>query len=578
MALRRTLLVLFSTFIFFSCASTPNPSNETKGSSGEGADSSTEVVTNIPLPDNSFRSYLYSIDSKVIEYIELGSADSLQQASSLIYKNAKGELGDKEKVMLNVCKEILELAWPSKKITWEVPDIQTENPYLPLIATARSGFYDYGANNTDFLTYTLPSLVLLTYTSRSDFYERSESDLSKALAMRPNSVLANYLMAMLKIRQRDGQAAQTYLAVAQKSAASSRELQIVETGILYFSGNYEKALLQGESLLTSENLMLYKLCADSALKIGNTAKAENYVMKVLQAEPENTNFILKRADILMTKGEYLKASSLLDAVAKKDSTSSLYLLERTRLLREWNKNNTSAAQTISEALVRYPEDSDVLLCAAEVASDSSSEINGKSAVELAREILEKDPANKKAQAICVLELYKSADFKEAYKISSELVKEQDAPRSVLFSHIDVCLALKNNDEAWNVASKLYSQAPEDEDVLHSYINVLVSTKHREQALSLINSKLESSSGKMKSFLYYQRSLLATGEEEIFADLRASLTANPRNKDALYRFYRIYYNKRDWRRAQYYLKQVVALEPRNSEFLALNAELDALLQR
>ncbi|MBQ1593204.1 MAG: hypothetical protein II077_14320, partial [Treponema sp.] len=69
-----------------------------------------------------------------------------------------------------------------------------------------------------------------------------------------------------------------------------------------------------------------------------------------------------------------------------------------------------------------------------------------------------------------------------------------------------------------------------------------------------------------------------GEDEIFADLRASLTANPRNKDALYRFYRIYYNKQDWRRAQYYLKQVVAIDPRNSEFLAQNAELDALLGR
>lgn len=81
---------------------------------------------------------------------------------------------------------------------------------------------------------------------------------------------------------------------------------------------------------------------------------------------------------------------------------------------------------------------------------------------------------------------------------------------------------------------------------------------------------------MKSFLYYQRSFFGATEDEILGDLRSSLTANPRNRDALFRLYKIYYAKKDWRRAQYYLKQVVALDPLNTEVLRLNSELNSLL--
>ena len=83
---------------------------------------------------------------------------------------------------------------------------------------------------------------------------------------------------------------------------------------------------------------------------------------------------------------------------------------------------------------------------------------------------------------------------------------------------------------------------------------------------------------MKSFLYYQRSYFGATEENVLSDLRSSLTANPRNKDALFRLYEIYYRKRDWRRAQYYLKQVVAIDPANPDYLSRNAELDKLLRR
>ena len=86
-----------------------------------------------------------------------------------------------------------------------------------------------------------------------------------------------------------------------------------------------------------------------------------------------------------------------------------------------------------------------------------------------------------------------------------------------------------------------------------------------------------SSSKVKSYLYYRRSFLQLTEEKSLADLRSSLIANPRNSDALFRMYEIYYSKEDYRKAQYYLRQVVAINPNDSSIKKLNEALTKLIQ-
>ena len=68
----------------------------------------------------------------------------------------------------------------------------------------------------------------------------------------------------------------------------------------------------------------------------------------------------------------------------------------------------------------------------------------------------------------------------------------------------------------------------------------------------------------------------SGDNEL-ADLRASLIANPRNSDALFRMYEIYYSKEDYRKAQYYLRQVVAINPNDSTTRKLNEALTQLIK-
>ena len=118
------------------------------------------------------------------------------------------------------------------------------------------------------------------------------------------------------------------------------------------------------------------------MAIGKLDIAESYVGKLLQKDPENQKIILLRAEILFEKEEYLRVSSLLDAYSKSDKSDVKYLLLRSKLQNKWNRNTPAAISTITEALNLYPENHDVLLCAAELASETGSLVNGKSALEL----------------------------------------------------------------------------------------------------------------------------------------------------------------------------------------------------
>lgn len=562
------------TLLCFSCASSDKKEKEEK------FNEESVTVIDLPLPKEEVKSYFYTVDPKILSLVENGSPDSIQQAVSLLYKKSASGFADNEKILLSVCKDVCSIVWPSKSVNWESPEILFENPYTATIKSAKSGIYETSTNKKDFLTLVLPSLVLFKDNIQTENLESAEKDLNSALQLKADSVLANYLYAILKSKEGKSDEATIFLAKALKNAPNTFELQVEQAELNYILKNYDKALQTGQALLAkdTQNLDLLDLCTRASYALKDYETAENYVLRLLQLEPENTAYILKRADLLIKKEEYIKASSLLDVAGRTDTSSRDYLLLRAKLQREWNKNNSLASETIAKALALYPTDSEILLTAAKISSDSGALIGGKAALELLQTLLESDKDNKEALSLCIIELAKEGSFEEAYKISTDLVKKEGNKKEDLLSHIDICISMNYMKEAWELTSALYKESPDDLDILQQYIKVLVASGRREEALKLIASLQGTSDGKLRSFLYYQKSLLDTSEDDILADLRTSLTSNPRNKDSLYRLYRIYYNKKDYRRARYYLKQVVALNPRDTGVLAKNAELDALLKQ
>ena len=130
---------------------------------------------------------------------------------------------------------------------------------------------------------------------------------------------------------------------------------------------------------------------------------------------------------------------------------------------------------------------------------------------------------------------------------------------------------------WDKAAALYNKSPNAEKAIQLYVESMVRTGKSAQASRYINGALGGASSSMKSFLLYQRSFLAADEASQLSDLRSAVIANPRNSDALFRMYKIYYTKQDYRKAQYYLRQVIALNPNKQQYLKLNSDLDKLIR-
>ncbi|MCR5219348.1 tetratricopeptide repeat protein [Treponema sp.] len=536
----------------------------------------------IAIPDKfkDKRTFFSSIDDKIMSNAQIGSPSSIKQAVSQLHKSLESDYLDNEKILIGICTNIMQIVWPSENITWEIPAYSDQNTYIGTIETAKRGIYDSGHNSGDFFSNVLPSLVLVTSETRNDYYQQSRQALNAALEQDSNSILVRYLLGILELRENNPKAAIEYLTQARKGAPSNFEIQFALLKANYMAHNYEHALTLGESLLEQypQNVDVLALCSRSSYAMNDLTKAESYVVRVLLLEPENLEYVLLRARILMDKNDFIRASSLLDLYSTNNTSGREYLLLKAKLQREWNKNYTAAGETIGKALTLYPDDNEVLLCAAQISSAANTAINGMTAKQFTDKILESDPDNIEALLIYIDEMTRQKKWTEAYAVSSKLIAKENPADSWFYRHIDICLALKKNTEASNLANKMYSANNNDEEAQKAYIKVLIQTYQKTNALQLINKLLPLSNAKMKSFLYYQRSYTHTNEEEILNDLRSSLTSNPRNKDSLYRLYEIYYSKKDYRRAQYYLKQVVALDSTNSELLQKNNELDSLLKK
>ncbi len=532
----------------------------------------------IALPEKKEFDYFSDIDAPTLENVIHGSPESLRSAISAL-KRSRENMSESEQVLHYVAVSIMQICWKSQNFIENTTGENFKNGYTGAVSSSKNGIYDPFSEPKDFLAYALPCLVLASSETRSDYFDEAEAALKSALNLNKSSVFANYLLGILYRRKEDFKSSNEYFGYASDLEPNCFECSYAFAESFMSISEYSSAFSLSERLLQNfpQNKNLLKLCAESSFASGDMTNAELYVSRVLQLEPENSYYLLFRARILVKKGEYIRAASLLDAYARKDSSSRDYLVLRFEVQKNWNKNISAATTTIENALVLYPEDTEIVLEAANLASESGSKIAGRSGEELAEQILEKNPDNFQALQIKINSMVLSQKWTEAYKSSTELLKKESLPNSALFTHIKICLNSNHKAEAWQYASKLYAQNPTDEEVLQSYIDVLVSTGRNQEALRLINQLIPTSAAKMKSFLYYEKSFLSSGEAAILADLRSSLTANPRNRDSLFRLYRIYYNKKEYRKAQYYLKQVVALSPNDESLLKLNTELDNLLR-
>lgn len=559
-------ILLFLLLGLMACGSTPKP---------EVVVEEPSPATPLFVPEITDQGFFVFSDKTIMPDMEIGSPDSIRLAVSKI----KNPTTQPEKIIVAVASQLMSIVWPSEQNTIEIPPDIEANAYTAAIESAKVGIYDVNTGNTDFFTTVLPSLVLLTSSSQTDYYPQSLSALQAGLEMQPNSVLVHYLLGCLYQRMGNLDSSLEMYEKASSLAEDCLEVNYAFSEVNYLKGDYGTAQETAGRMLTvfPGNLKLLKLLAQIATKMRDYAVAENYINQVLQQEPDNAQFLLLRVEVLMDQGSYVKAVSLLDVYSRVDKVSKDYLLLRSRIQNEWNKNSIAAAATAEQALELYPNDTDVILAAANLAAATGSNVQGKSAGQLAAEILAKDPDNEDAIFIRAKDAVVRKNWEMAYNDTSQLINKGNASLSRKLLYVEACLGANRIEEAQRIVGELYKEYPESDDAKELYMRVQAAAGNNGEVRSLIASMLPSASSQLKSFLYYQRSMLATNDSDKLADLRQSLTANPRNSEALFELYRYYFERKDYRKAQYYLKQVVALNTSDEEMLRLNLELEALLQ-
>ena len=531
------------------------------------------------------RTFFYKIDEQIVKEVENGSPESLKNAMQLIKKSSE-EYEENEKVLISIAVQIMKIVWPSQKITWEQPVTDIENPYIGAINSAKQGVFDSITVDLDFLSTILPALVLLSpviaqskeiNNTNQEILENCRNAIQKAMEVNQNSVLAHYLMGVLLQKQEKYNEALAFLKFAYDSSPKTEEILLCYSNLLYKTGNLESAQKIADELDPQNlNIQVLKQKAYIAFELKDYDSAELLVARVLQQNPNDLDFLLFRAKILVEKNDYIRAVSLLDVYARQNDTSLDYLILRARIQLDWSKNTTAATETIEKALQLYPEETQVLMIAAKISSITDSPVAGKYADQLTEKVLQKEPDNIEAMVYSLNALIQRENWNDSYKICCKIIETEKYPVEIVGKFVQICLRLGKNNEAFDFAKSQLVKYPDDETVLQAYVFAYSKVGNRDAVIKYIDSLLAQANQKMKSYLFYVRSFLQVSEEKSLADLRSSLSMNPRNSDSLFRLYEIYFEKQDYRKAQYYLRQVVAINPNNNSLKKLNEALTKMV--
>ena len=570
---------------FFSCVSTkkavaedkPIGSIEQNGAGlkpiGEG------TILSLPGKDELAEKKL---DSTLAAHIEKGSPASLKEAVLFIQNDSKG-LTNENKLYLKVIADIMYLVYPLETNGVKPPISNEDEPYLQALKEVKSGLYPVSTKKDGLLSLIIPTLVLandnFSDTTLAQYSEDIESRLMEAQKLRPQSVLAYYLLGLYKEKTNKLTEAVTLYQKAWQLDSSCYPAGFKYGHFAAESGNGAEALKIADTLNSSykDNTEVKLLYAQAHIAKNDLNKASENIVSVLKKEPENISALLLRIRILIEQKEYLRANSLLDAYSTKNKTAKNYLLYRARVTKEWNKNLIRASEFLTEAYKYYPEDFNVLLACAEICFEASTKIDNKPADFFIRKVLEAYPKNTAALALLVKNDINNGKWAQAVESAEDLAAKypSDANKELLLTSY---LGAGQTSKALSLAKKLYANTKNPSNsFINLYMEALYAGKDYQTVKQVINQKIKGADSQLKSILYYYNAKLEQGNSSKYLNfLQSSLLSNPRNKDSLFAMYEWYLKTKDYKKAKYYLGQVLALNPSNKNLVNLSENLDKLL--
>jgi thioredoxin-like negative regulator of GroEL len=346
-------------------------------------------------------------------------------------------------------------------------------------------------------------------------------------------------------------------------------------------------MLQELATIWPDNVTIKRELALNYYKNGDWSHAGPALDEILQQNPRDKDFILKRANVFVENGQFLQAQTPLDQYELLDASNTFYLFLRARIQFE-SYNNRDAALKYLRTMLRSPLVTEEMLTYATplfmesprqedqeegralllrlirgATSDSDSATDSVEPPLSLIELAIQDALNRKA-------------WGEAELYLNRLLASDRTPRYLMGAY-QIAHGLGNSEAALLWARELHEKEPSNEDGSLMLATALIDAGAIAEARDFIEECLARlSSGSIKSRYYYLQSRLRSNEDDELEDLRSSIFEDARNLDALIGLFKLYLKRQDEMRAIYYLKQALARSPDAPELQAYKQQYAARL--
>jgi len=509
---------------------------------------------------------------------ETGILSSMLQAIELIRVR---ELSNSEfgRTMTGVNIRLIKLIYPNSSARLPSVDLP-QSGYARIIMEAEKGVYVRpDSASTDFFEHILPFLAVNDQTE-AGILGNILNDVEKAQSLKPNSVIPPFFQGL--IHQRLGRYSQAEQAFRQAYGISS-ECYPAMIGVARAkrsAGSPQEAIDILTNLIARypDNMQMKRERAICYYENRDFSRALPAVDEILQADPKDGEILLIKASILLEQGQYSQSNTTLDNYAPINPNNRTYLFLRARIQAEGNRNRDSALNYLRSILRVNPSDTGAMIYAAGLLLDSQRQADQTEGREMLERLRRANNSSVEVLSLSLRDAVQNERWQEAQGYLNRILAVRRTIQDLTDAY-NVERGLGNNARALTYARELYERDISNNDYAMIYISALISSDRKDEASIILESRLNSaSSGQVKSRYYYIRSRLQTNQDEVLSDLRSSLFEFPRNLDALIAMFEIYHNRREERRAVYYLKQALAIAPEHPFLKRYEKEYASLLSR
>jgi predicted Zn-dependent protease len=498
----------------------------------------------------------YSYTAEIEALIFRAEPESLIKAIQLI---ADERIGGTEfgREMLFLAGRFYYYLYPDIPVSLPDSAPPASSVYVKIFKAVEDDLFWEG-NDTSFGARIAP-LFILVANPKADPGAKADLALSKAKAMGVASVLPNYLSALLAERRGNLSDSMAYFRQVISFSPSCYPAAIGLSRCQIAQGLLSDAIATLSGLIASypNNIAVKKSLGEAYYLAGDFERAGPLITQVLVQDPDDYRFIIMRARILIEQKSYSQAEQLLDAFASYNPNDKTYIILRARLYAEYQRENDAALDTLKVGLGIYPDDKDLLVLAAQYALASGKLVDARGYIEKALAALPNDLG---LHALLAQVCLATKDYARAKKEVDYLLANRQEKSDLELAYK---LAAASGDKASRekYARALYEGDPANEGYSLEWIGILIEKGETAKAQELIAKALAGKgSAKYRSALFFYKSRLDSNDEQAMNDLRTSLLENPQNFDAILAMYDLYYKTKDYRKAQYYLKQALALDP------------------